>query len=245
MLRIPLAACAAACLLGAVSLAEASPGATPLRVLFVGNSLTASNDLPGEVARLARATGKQIETGIVAYDGYALEDHWNQGDARKALETGNWDAVVMQQGPSALVESRIQLSIWAAKLAGEARAHGAEPALLTVWPENYRRGALVDVIANYRIAARDARARLFPAGEAWLRAWQCNARLGLYGKDGFHPSRMGTHLAALVAYGRLFRTPVDATALRFPGARPKVARLLQASAMAALGRRVTAARRCG
>jgi hypothetical protein len=84
----------------------------------------------------------------------------------------------MQQGPSALVESRIQLSIWAAKLAGEARAHGAEPALLTVWPENYRRGALVDVIANYRIAARDARARLFPAGEAWLRAWQCNARLG-------------------------------------------------------------------
>jgi hypothetical protein len=249
VLRRPLAACAAACLLGAVSLAQASPPAdaqaSPLRVLFVGNSLTAANDLPGEVARLARATGKRIATGTVAYDGYALGDHWYQGDARKALESGTWDAVVMQQGPSALLDSRMQLSIWAAKLAGEARAHGTEPALLTVWPENYRREAIVDVIASYRIAAKDARARLFPAGEAWHRAWQCNPRLGLYGKDGFHPSRMGTYLAALVAYGRLFRSPVDARALRFPAARPKVQRLLQATAMAALGRRVTAARRCG
>ena len=245
MLRLLLVACAAACLLGAVSLAQASPPSAPptstLRVLFVGNSLTAANDLPGEVARLARATGRQIETGMVAYDGYALEDHWYQGDARKALETGTWDAVVMQQGPSALLDSRIQLSLWAAKLAAEARAHGAEPALLTVWPENYRRAAIVDVMASYRIAAKDARARLFPAGEAWHRAWQCNARLGLYGKDGFHPSRMGTYLAALDAYGRLFRSPVDARALRIPAARPKLQRQLQASAMAQHGRRVTAA----
>jgi hypothetical protein len=244
VLRLPLAACAAACLLVSGSGAQAQTPA-PLRVLFVGNSLTSANDLPGEVARLARVTGKRIETGMVAYGGYALEDHWNQGDARTALETGDWDAVVMQQGPSALLESRIQLSIWAGKLAGEARAHGTEPALLTVWPENYRRDAIVDVIASYRIAAKDAHARLFPAGDAWHRAWQCNTRLGLYGKDGFHPSRMGTHLAALVAYGRLFRSPVDARALRFPAARPKVQRLLQATAMAALGRRVTAARRCG
>jgi hypothetical protein len=100
-------------------------------------------------------------------------------------------------------------------------------------------------MTSYRIAAKDAHARLFPAGDAWHRGWQCNTRLGLYGKDGFHPSRMGTYLAALVAYGRLFRSPVDARALRFPAARPKVQRLLQATAMAALGRRVTAARRCG
>lgn len=245
MLRIALAAGLGACLLSAVSHAEARPAASPLRVLFVGNSLTAANDLPGEVARLARATGRSLETGKVAYDGYALEDHWHQGDARRELETGTWDAVVMQQGPSSLRDSQIQLSIWAAKLAGEARAHGTEPALLTVWPEDYRRAAIVDVIANYRIAAKDARARIFPAGDAWFRAWQCNSHLGLYSKDRFHPSRMGTHLAALVVYGRLFRTPVDAKALRFPNARPKVQRLLQASAMAALGRRVTAARRCG
>jgi hypothetical protein len=244
VLRLPLAACAAACLLVSGSGARAQTRA-PLRVLFVGNSLTTANDLPGEVARLARVTGKRIETGMVAYVGYALEDHWNQGDARTALETGDWDAVVLQQGPSALLESRIQLSIWAAKLAGEARAHGTEPALLTVWPENYRRDAIVEVMTSYRIAAKDAHARLFPAGDAWHRAWQCNTRLGLYGKDGFHPSRMGTYLAALVAYGRLFRSPVDARALRFPAARPKVQRLLQATAMAALGRRVTAARRCG
>jgi hypothetical protein len=41
------------------------------------------------------------------------------------------------------------------------------------------------------------------------------------------------------------QAPVDAKALRYPNARPKRQRLLQASGTAALGRRVTAARRCG
>ncbi len=245
LVRLALAACLAACALGAVSIAEARPAATPPRVLFVGNSLTATNDLPGTVSALARATGRTLETGTIAHGGFALEDHWQQGDARTALATGDWDVVVLQQGPSALPESQVNLRTWAEHFAAEARIAGTAPALLTVWPESYRRDALGAVIASYRSAAQAARAQLFPAGEAWLRAWQCNTRLGLYGKDGFHPSRMGTYLAALVVYGRLFKASVRTSAVRLRGARPKVTRLLQASAAAALGRRVPAAQRCG
>ena len=242
---ILLAAVLAACLPGGASLAEARPAAEPLRVLFIGNSLTATNDLPAEVARLARAAGKSIETGSVVHAGYALEDHWNQGDARAALATGGWDVAIMQQGPSALPESQLQLSTWFARLAAEARAAGTQPALLTVWPESYRRSALPEVMASYRNAAREAGATVYPAGEAWLRALQCNSRLGLYGRDGFHPSRMGTYLAALVVHGRLFRASVRTRAVRLPVAKPKVARLLQASAAITLGRWVPVAERCG
>ena len=70
-------------------------------MLFVGNSLTASNDLPAIVAAIARSDGRKLEYRTIAFGGYALEDHWNQGEARAAVRTGRWDVVVMQQGPSA------------------------------------------------------------------------------------------------------------------------------------------------
>ncbi len=232
-----------AALLGcASSVAAAEPA--PVRVLFVGNSLTEWNDLPGRVAGLAAATGRQLEYEAVTFGGFSLEDHWNQGAAGAAIATGRWNVVIMQQGPSALPESQIDLRLWAGRFADEARAVGTRPALLTVWPENYRRPALSDVIVSYRNAAEAAGAQLFPAGEAWHAAWDCNSRLGLYGPDGFHPSALGTYAAALVVYGRLFKAPLyDASLSR--GMKPKTARLLQTAAIRALGRPVSAKQRCG
>lgn len=137
----------------------------------------------------------------------------------------------MQQGPSALPESQADLRRWATTWADEARAAGTRPALLTVWPESYRRSALREVIASYRRAAQAARAELLPAGTAWEWTWFCDRRIPLYGPDGFHPSALGTHAAALVVYGRLFRAPL-VTAKR------RQARIVQKAAARALGRPV-------
>src|SRR5215217_3527977 len=114
---------------------------TELRVLYVGNSLTATNDLPAVVASLARSSGRRVDYRTIAFGGYSLEDHWYQGDARAALASGRWDVVVMQQGPSALPEGQAHLREWATRFADEARANGTRPALLTVWPESYRGNA--------------------------------------------------------------------------------------------------------
>ena len=228
----------AAVLLGSTGSAGTSePGR--LRVLFVGNSLTATNDLPAVVAGLAHATGRTLEYRTIAFGGFALEDHWSQGDARAALASRSWDVVVMQQGPSALPESQANLREWASRFAVEARASGARPALLTVWPESYRKSALTAVIASYRRAAQSANAELLPAGDAWRLAWRCNPRIALYGPDGFHPSPLGTYAAALTVYGRLFKAPlVGAPGLRPRGVSTGLARLLQKSAARALGRPV-------
>ncbi|HET8652245.1 MAG TPA: hypothetical protein VFM13_06705 [Gaiellaceae bacterium] len=214
-----------------------------LRVLFIGNSLTATNDLPAVVAGIASRAGRRLEYRTIAPGGYALEDHWNSGEARAALAGGRWDAIVMQQGPSALPESQTSLRAWAIRWADEARARGVRPALLTVWPESYRRSALRDVIGSYRRAAAAARAELLPGGDAWRVAWSCEP-VALYGPDGFHPSALGTYTAALAVYGRLFHAPLIGLAPP-PGVRPRAARLLQWSAATALGRRVPRARRCG
>ncbi len=217
----------------------------PLRVLFVGNSLTQANDLPAQVARLAAATGRSLEYKTVAFGGFNLEDHWNQGDARTALATGDYDVLVMQQGPSALPESQVDLKLWTGRWADEARASGTRPALWTVWPESWRQGALSDVIYSYRQAAVAAGADVYPAGAAWLFAWQCRPSLGLYGPDGFHPSPLGTYAAALVVYGRLFTAPLRVAALSKPGVAAKTVRLLEWAAAKSLERKLPASSRCG
>jgi hypothetical protein len=179
-------------------------GEDPLRVLFVGNSLTAENDLPAAVTRIAAEAGRRpVETRTIAPGGVSLEEHWASTGAREALAEESWDAVVLQQGPSSLPESRAHLVSWAKRWAEEARAHGARPALLTVWPEEERVSALPDVIASYAAAAEASGAVLLPAGAAWRAAWRRDPGLALYGSDGFHASELGTELAALVVYAGL------------------------------------------
>ena len=73
----------------------------------------------------------------------------------------------------------------------------------------------------------------------------------LYGPDGFHPSRLGTYLAALVIYARLFKDspigrPRDLRRLEVAfSTTPRTARLVQAAAATVLGVRPRSVRRCG
>jgi len=170
---------------------------------------------------------------MVAPGGVSLEDHWTLTGARDALADGHWDAVVLQQGPSALPESQANLKEWAQRWADEIRAAGARPALLTVWPESYRRAyAFGEVIRAYANAAAAAHAELFPAGVAWRAAWRRLPRLPLYDPDGFHPSALGTYLTGVVVYAGL-TGPLPAVS----GATAAQTRVLRAAAAEPLSTR--------
>jgi hypothetical protein len=176
------------CLLAA---GTASCGSTPpglpddgLSVLFVGNSLTAANDLPGMVAALAGAAGvERFRYQEATSGGSGLEDHWSDGRAVEAIEGARWDVVVLQQGPSSLESSRLNLIEWAGRFAEKIRERGGRPALYMVWPP--LGGDWDAVTRSYTDAAVAVDGMLFPAGEA-LRAihaeepgiagWACRAR---------------------------------------------------------------------
>jgi hypothetical protein len=175
----------------------------PTRILFVGNSLTYANDLPAMVCALARSSGRQAICESVAKPDYGLEEHWNDREARTAIARG-WDVVVLQQGPSALPESRRLLVAYSRRFDAEIRKAGARTALYMVWPSRARRGDYPAVSQSYAAAAREVQGLLLPAGDAWRAAWATDARLPLYDADGFHPSPMGTYLAALVIYEQVF-----------------------------------------
>ena len=232
-------------LLAGASRAGIGREAAPLRVLFIGNSLQRSNDMPARVAQLAAASDRQLQYREILWAGTNLEDHWNFGAARPALASGEWDVVVMDEGPSYRPEEQAHLRTWASRFAELARQVGTRPALLTVWPERQRRSLLPEVVASYRLAAQAAGADLFPAGEAWQAAWECIPYISFYSSDGIHPSRLGTYEAALVVYGALYGAPVRSRRLYPVGENPRMSRLLQAAAATALGRWLPASRRCG
>jgi hypothetical protein len=189
----------------AVLLAIAQPAA-PTRILFIGNSLTYANDLPATVCALARAASRNAVCESVAKPDYSLEDHWNERDARRAIARG-WDVVVLQQGPSALPESRRLLVEYTKRFDAEIRQAGARTALYMVWPSQTRRGDFEAVSRSYAAAATSVGGLLMPVGDAWRSAWAIDARLPLYSPDGLHPSGLGTYLAALVVYPLIFKEP--------------------------------------
>jgi hypothetical protein len=190
----------------------AIPGAA-LSILFVGNSLTATNDLPGMVETMGRAAGLDVRCAAVAKPNFSLEDHWNDGEARRSIARGGWSHVVLQQGPSALPESRVLLNEYARRFDGEIRRVNARPALLMVWPSSARRADFDAVSVSYAGAATLIGGALLPAGDAWRAAWRRDPRLALYAADGFHPSALGSSLAALVTLNQLTGRLPPASAL--------------------------------
>jgi hypothetical protein len=195
----------ACCLLLAVAGAGPQRGQ---RVLLIGNSLTLANGLGAMIEALARAAGDPpIETRTVAIGGYSLEDHWTQGEARRALAAGGWSTVVLQQGPSSLPESRDLLREYAGRFDVRVRRAGARTALFMVWPPAAGPGTYAQVSQSYRSAAADVHGLLLPVGDAFRAALEKDPRTPLFGTDGFHPSPLGTYLAAVVIYQALAHRP--------------------------------------
>jgi hypothetical protein len=232
---------------GACSL-DSSSDPTPISgngrsILFVGNSLTYENDLPGMLAALAdSAKGEKLDVQSVAFPNFALEDHWSEGTALAAIRRGGWSVVILQQGSSALSESRINLRQWTNNFANEIRKTNGTPALYMVWPASDRQFDFQNVIDSYTLAAQDVNGILFPVGAAWLAVWKRDSTIPLYAPDGLHPTIQATYLAAAVIYAKLYgKSPVglpgslrlsSGTTITIP---PAIAAVLQASAAEVTG----------
>jgi hypothetical protein len=186
-----------------LSLCMAQAAQPAIRILFIGNSLTAANGLPAMVEALASSAGRRVACETVAFPNVSLEDQWARGDALRAIQRGGWSFVVLQQGPSALPESRVVLREYVRRFDRAIVQAGARTAVYMVWPSSARSGDFDAVSESYRLAAADVRGLLLPAGEAWRAAWKDDPTLALYGPDGFHPSALGTYLAAIVILDRL------------------------------------------
>jgi len=235
----------AAAIMAAVALcADAFGGqaqrAPPSRVLFIGNSLTASNNLPRLVEAMSESVGSPLHCESIAFGGFSLEDHWKQGSATRAIARGGWSTVVLQQGPSALPESRALLVEYTRRFDVEIRRAGARTALYMVWPTSARRFDFDGVKASYEAAAKAVGGLFIPAGDALRRASKLDGRLTLYGADGFHPTVSGSYLAALVITRLLTGRSIDNVPATIAIAGPPASRVVIPDADAILLKRAAA-----
>ena len=222
-----------------------APDGPAVRVLFVGNSLTYTHALPDLVAGIAAAAGEErrLIHRTVAFPGVSLSDHWDRGDALRAIDEGAWDVVVLQQGSSSLPENRAHLIEWSERFAERIRDAGARPALLMVWPSAARAHAFDAVRESYAMAAEAVDGLFLPAGEAWRAVWRRDPDLALYSVDGFHPSLLGSVVAALVVHRGVYGRSPPGVVTEIPRAgaapvriAPEIARVAHEAASEAVER---------
>ena len=184
---------------------SAQQGKTERKILFVGNSLTYYNHLPGLLREIAVQDGVQLTYSHFLLPDYSLEDHWKDKKVQQEIASGNYDVVLVQQGPSALPESQKLLVRFTRAFSELTKRHHATLALFMVWPSKARYADFDKVITSYSKAASQTNSLLCPAGIAWQRAWRMDSSLALYGPDEFHPSLAGSVLSALAIYGSLWK----------------------------------------
>ena len=175
------------------------------QVLFIGNSLTYVNDLPGTVADLAESVGDTIRVRSVALPNFAVIDHaLGLSNAVDVIKSQSWNFVVLQQGPTTVGVNRDTLIIATKTLDPIVKGQGGRTAQLMTWPQSNQTSLFPAVLASSQAAANSvANGMLVPAGDAWRAALEENPSITLYGFDGYHPAPLGTYLAALVVYEKV------------------------------------------
>lgn len=176
-------------------------------LLFVGNSLTYTNNLPALVETFAKKKGRKIKTIMLAYPDYALEDHWNEGKLQQLMATEHIDYVIVQQGPSSQQEGRKLLLDYGARIKTLCDTHHARLAFFMVWPAVANFGTFDAVIKNYSDAATQTNSILCAVGKTWKENCISNSDYSWYGPDRFHPSPKGSEVAAEIIYRSLFNEP--------------------------------------
>jgi len=199
-------AVATSCSLATGPANSSSYGTGSRRILFIGNSLTAANQMPALLVALAEsAKVSPLPTADVDWHpDFALIDHWSIGEPQPLITKGKYSVVVMQQGPSSVEVNRDTLRLAAKLFAPLIRAAGGVPAMLAVWPTSNRLVDFDRATESYQLAAADVGGMMIPSGEVWRAAWRRNPNLAFYSSDGLHPSALGSYAMALSLFGILY-----------------------------------------
>jgi hypothetical protein len=193
------------CISSQRSIAQHDISNKKITILFVGNSLTASNNLPQLVENAAKNKGLHIQSKMIAYPNYAIMDHWNDGKVQKEIKRNQYDFVIVQQGPSSQQNGREILIEYGRKYADLCNKNGAKLSYFMVWPSRIYYHTYKGVIKNYTDAARINDAILCPVGEVWKKHFDATQNFDYYSSDGFHPSIKGSQNAADIIVEYLFK----------------------------------------
>ncbi len=218
----------------AILLSKTGLSQDKIKVLFLGNSYTYVNDLPGMIEEISENEGKTFIHESITPGGCTLFQHVESHNSLSKIRQGDWDYVVLQEQsqlpvidhyrhntlkPSykALYDS-IMLYNPNAKVVGYmtwGRRYGGQQCV-NFGDGLYCSADFVDfnhmqdtLTAAYCENAHATNSYVAPVGEAWKAALSTNPEFVLHSSDDSHPSYDGTFLAACVFYAIFWNeTPV-------------------------------------
>lgn len=206
------------------------------RVLFIGNSYTAVNNLPQLTADCALSigfAGFPMEIASSTPGGTTFQMHTTNTTTQSLISQGNWDFVVLQEQsqlpsfPDAQVQTecfpfatQLNDQILAADSCAETifymtwgRQNG-DASNCASWPPVCTYEGMDSLLnLRYRQMAIDNQALLSPVGALWNYIRTNYPEINLYAADASHPSLEGSYAAACSMVSIIFRT--DPTLITF------------------------------
>ncbi len=205
---------------------------TVRKVLFIGNSYTATNNLPKVVEDIASSMGDTLVYDEYSPGGQKFIGHSTDPTVATKISSQKWDIVVLQaqsQEPSfPPTQVASETYPYAKKLDSMILNNNSctETMFFMTWGRqngdasncaNYPvictyEGMQMRLRESYLQMAQDNNAIVAPVGSAWKQIRDSFASINLYSPDGSHPSFEGTYLAACVFYASIFhRSPEKST----------------------------------
>ncbi len=175
------------------------------RVLFLGNSYTAYNNLPSMIARLGRDDPNpcDIVGTAVTPGGCTLEQHAASLNVAMLLAGHKWDRVVLQEQSMRPIVAPDRMLTAAKRLLPGITKSGARPLLYATWSREATPGTFDALAKAYHDTARAVNGDEAPVGKAFAHVRRAHPKIKLYADDGSHPSLAGSYLAACILYARI------------------------------------------
>lgn len=201
------------------------------KVLFLGNSYTAYNNLPHLVSQMAINTGDELIYDSNTPGGFRLMNHASNTITLNKIQDDNWDFVTLQaqSQETSLSESQMQTELYpfAIQLVNTIRNNNpcSQPLFYMTWgrengdatncaiaPWVCTYEGMDDAIkSTYIYMAEENTSEIAPVSAVWRYLRLTNPEINLYSSDGSHPSLEGSFAAACAFYSMIFKK--DPTAI--------------------------------
>lgn len=179
----------------------------PLRILFLGNSLTAMSFMPWMVHEFVRASGRPCDMEMLAFPGETLEGHYHTVKTKMAVTSGKWDCIILQEASEIRLEPKRAAQyahlLTEAVKAKDLSRRAESPTTILFFEAFADKGQTKhqeEIRLTSEAICRQTGAKLVPVGELFARNLKEKPALNPYMSDNHHPSASGSYLAACAIY---------------------------------------------
>jgi len=190
-----------------------------LKVLFIGNSLTGFNDLPGLFQELSIESGKSVYVDKCYHYGQVLRNYINDQRLIDKIDEKEWDYVILQSDDITAFDDMYNIEInTLTKCKEYIHANNPNTKIIyeMIWGLRdgyygwYTYGEYIYLIYNGTLYIADQLDLIVaPVGWAWKKCKSLNPEIELFAADKAHPTYPGSYLGASVFYNIIWQEKIE------------------------------------